>query len=94
MLPSTFTGGFTLGLSIMQSNCGVFYTDIRPFNISPTMASSTTFLLLLACSQLSTAAAIRGDTFSGEVVERDGCINQKLSSGQDLCCTYCDTKTS
>lgn len=95
MLPSIFTCGFTLWLSIMQSNCGVVYTNIRPFNHTlPTMASSTTFLLLLACSQLSKAAAIHGDAFSGGLVERDGCSNQKHSSDEDLCYTYCNTKTS
>ena len=58
------------------------------------MTSFMTFLLLLASSQLATAAVIQGDALSGELLERDGCSSKKLSSDQELCYTYCDTKTS
>ena len=55
------------------------------------MTSFSIFLLLLAYSQLSTAAAIQGDAVSWELVERAGCGNPKLASDLSACYTYCDT---
>ena len=57
------------------------------------MTSLMTFLLLLASSQLATAAAIQEDALSGELIQRDDCSSEQLSS-DELCYTYCDTKTS
>ena len=55
------------------------------------MTSFSIFLLLLASSQLSAAAAIQGDSLSWELVERAGCGNPKLASDLSACYTYCGT---
>ena len=60
------------------------------------MNSFKTFLIVLASSQLSRAAALqRGAASSSrELIGRAGCGNPALAEDLSACYTYCDTSTS
>ena len=49
------------------------------------MTSITAYLLLLASSQLSTTAAVPGDTLSAKVIECTGCSNPTVADDLSVC---------